>query len=112
MEEVKRLCGFNSNPGNISSHIHIKGIENLSDQDLANAINEAILEPLEEYHLPQLLTKLCIDKDSPELPELSETRIFQLLAALNLSKAFGPEKIPNWMLKFCPFQSPESSTSL
>ena len=45
-KEVKRLCGFNSNPGNVSSHIHIEGIENLSDQDLTNAINEAFLEPV------------------------------------------------------------------
>ena len=40
-KEVKRMCGFNSNLGNVSSHIRIEGIENLSDQDLANAINEA-----------------------------------------------------------------------
>ena len=98
-KEVKRLCGFNSNPGNVSSQIHIEGIENLSDQDLANAINEAFLEPLEEYRLPQPLTKLRIDEDSPELPEVLEMRIFKLLAALNPSKACGPDKIPNWMLK-------------
>ena len=46
-KEVKRLCGFNSKSGNVSSHIHIEGIENLTDQELANAINEAFLEPLE-----------------------------------------------------------------
>ena len=40
-KEVKRICGFNSNPGKDFSHNHIEGIENLSDQDLANAINEA-----------------------------------------------------------------------
>ena len=28
-----------------------RGIEDLSDQELANAINEAFLEPLEEYRL-------------------------------------------------------------
>ena len=93
-KEVKRLCSFNSNP----SHIHIEGIENLSDQDLANAINEAFLEPLEQYRLPQPLAKLCIDKALPE-PEGSETHIFMLLAALNPFKACSPDKIPNWMLK-------------
>ena len=54
---------------------------------------------LEEYRLPQPLTKLRIDEDSPEHPEVSEMRIFKLLAALNPSKACGPDKIPNWMLK-------------
>ena len=58
------MCGFNSNSGNVSSHIHIEGIENLTDQELANAINEAFLEPLEEYRLPQPLTKLRTDEDS------------------------------------------------
>ena len=94
-KEVKCLYGFNSN---FSGHIHTERIENLSDQDLANAGNEAFLEPLEEYRLPQPRTKLRIDEDTPELPEVSEMRIFKLLAALNPSKACGPEEIPNWML--------------
>ena len=46
------MCGFNSNSVKVSSHIHIELIENLSDQDLANAINEAFLESLEHYRLP------------------------------------------------------------
>ena len=67
-KEVKRLCGFNSHSGNVSSHIPIEGIENLTDQELPNAINEAFLEPLEEYRLPQPLTKLRVDEETPELP--------------------------------------------
>ena len=101
------MCGSNSNWGKTSSDIHIEGIENLTDQDLANAINEAFLGPLEEYRLPQPLTKLRIDKDTPELPEVSDMRIFKLLTALNPSKACGPDEIPNWMLKELPIpQSP------
>ena len=95
----KRLCGLNSNSGTVSSHIPIEGIENLTDQELANAINEAFLEPLEEYRMPQPLTKLRIDEDTPELPEVSDMRIFKLLTALNPSKACGPDEIPNWLLK-------------
>ena len=94
-KEVKRLCGLNSKSGNVSSHIHIVGIENLTDQELANAINEAFLEPLQEYRLPQLLTKLRIDEDTPELPEVSDMRIFKLLTSLNPFKACGPDEIPN-----------------
>ena len=85
-KDVKRLCGFNSNSGKASSDIHIEGIENLTDQELANAINEAFLEPLEEYRQPQPLTKLRIDEDTPELPEVSDMRIFKLLTGLNPSK--------------------------
>ena len=36
-KEVKRLCGFNLKSGNVSSHIHIEGIENLTNKELANA---------------------------------------------------------------------------
>ena len=100
------MCGFNSNSGNASSDIHIEGIENLTDQELANAINEAFPEPLEEYRLPQPLTKLRIDENTPELPEVSDMRIFKLLTTLNPSKACGPDEIPNWMLKELPIPQP------
>ena len=105
-KEVKRLCGFNSNSGNASSDIHIEAIENLTDQQLANAINEAFREPLEEYRPPQPLTKARIDEDTPELPEVSDMRIFKLLTTLNPSKACGPDEIPNWMLKELPIPQP------
>lgn len=36
-KEVKRLCGFNLKSGNVSSLIHIEGIENLTNKELANA---------------------------------------------------------------------------
>ena len=72
---------------------------NIGDQDLANTINEAFLEPLEKYRLPQPLIKLHIDENTPELPEVWEMRISKLLAALNPSKACGPDEIPNWMLE-------------
>jgi hypothetical protein len=98
-KEVKRLCGAHSSSGNITTHIHIDGFDDLSHQELANTINEAFLEPLEEYRLPQPLTKLPIEETTPKLPEISELRIEKLLAALNPSKACGPDKIPNWLLK-------------
>ena len=98
-KELKRLSEFHSSPGNVTSHIHVKGIKDLSYQELANAINEAFLEPLEEYCLPQLLTKFPIIEDLPEFPEVSELHILKLLTALNSSKTCGPDEIPNWLLK-------------
>ena len=100
-KKVKRLCGFKSNSGNVSERIPIEEIKNLSEQDLANAINKAFLEPvfLEEYRLPQTFTKLAIDEDTPELSDVSEMRISKMLAALNPSKACGPDEIPYWVLK-------------
>ena len=98
-KEVKRLCGAKPSADNVTSHIHIEGIEDMSYEELANVINQAFLEPLEEYRVTQPLTKLPVDEDSPELLEVSELRVMKLLASLNPSKACGPDEIPNWLLK-------------
>ena len=66
-KEVKRLCGAKPSADNVTSHIHIEGIKDMSYEELANVINQAFLEPLEEYRLTQPLTKLPVDEDSPEL---------------------------------------------
>ena len=97
-KEVKRLGGAYSRTGNVISQIQAEGIEDLNQIELANVINQAYLEPMEEYRLPQALPKLTID-DKSSIPEVTETRIQSLLEKLNPSKACGPDKIPNWMLK-------------
>ena len=79
-KEVKHLCGAKPSPGNVTSHIHIEGIEDMSYAELANVINQAFLEPLDEYRLTQPLTKFPIDEDSPELLEVSELQVMKLLA--------------------------------
>ena len=61
------------------NHIYAEGAEELSPQDLANAINEALLESMEEYRL--------------------ELRIARLLTKLNPSKVCGPDEVPNWPLR-------------
>ena len=88
-----------SNSGNVINHIHIEELEDCNNQELANIINQAFLEPLEEYRLEQPLTKFPVPTDSPKLHEVSELRIMKLLATLNPSKACGPDEIPNWLLK-------------
>ena len=97
-KEVKRLSGSQSNSGNVIYHIHIEELEDCNKQELANIINQAFLEPLEEYRLAQPLTKFPVPTDSPKLHEVSELRIMKLLATLSPSKASGPDEIPNWLL--------------
>ena len=98
-KEVKRLSGSQSNSGNVINHIHIEELEDCNNQELANIINQAFLEPLEEYRLEQPLTKFPVPTDSPKLHEVSELRIMKLLATLNPSKACGLDEIPNWLRK-------------
>ena len=47
-KEVKRLCGAQCFPGNVASQIQADGVENHSAKELADVINEAFLEPLDE----------------------------------------------------------------
>ena len=94
-KEVKRLSGSQSNSGNVINHIHIEEIEDFNNQELANIINKAFPEPLEEYRLEQPLTKFPVPTDSPKLHEISELTIMKLLATLNPSKACSPDEIPN-----------------
>ncbi|XP_068752751.1 uncharacterized protein [Montipora capricornis] len=98
-EENPKCGGAKPSADNVTSHIHIEGIEDMSYEELANVINQAFLEPLEEYRLTQWLTKHPVDEDSPELLEVSELRVMKLLASLNPSKACGPDDIPNWLPK-------------
>ena len=97
-KEVKRLGGASSRTGNVISQIQAERVEDLNQIELANVINQAFLEPMEEYRLPQALLKLTINDES-SIPEVTETRIQSLLEKLNPSKACGPDKIPNWLLK-------------
>ena len=56
-KEVKRLCGALQHSSDLISQIHAHDVQELSPNDLANAINDAFLEPLKEYRLHQPLTK-------------------------------------------------------
>ena len=88
--------------GNIfyyKSQIYAHDVQELSPNDLANAINDAFLEPLREYRLHQLLTRLSTDEISTKFPDASELRIHKLLSELNPSKASGPDDITNWLLR-------------
>ena len=98
-KEVKRLCGSHSNSSNVTNRIYIEELEDCDNQELANIINQAFLEPLEEYRLEQPLTKFLTNAASPKLREESELRVMKLMATLNPSKACGPDEIPNWLLK-------------
>ena len=51
LKEVKRLSDARAHSGALCNHIHAEGAEELSPQDLTNAINEAFLEPMEAYFL-------------------------------------------------------------
>ena len=84
-KEVKRLGGASFHTGNVISQIQAEGIEDMNQMEPANIVNQAFLEPLEEYQFPQALPKLTMD-DELSISEVTETSIQSLLEKLNPSK--------------------------
>ena len=87
------------NSSDLLSQMNIKELENLTPHELANTINKAFLEPLEEYRLPCSRNPLPLEEISPEFLEVSKERVFKLLSKLNPAKSYGPDAIPNWFLR-------------
>ena len=54
---------------------------------------------LEEYKLPAPLERVPLESDSPEILRVTEQRVQRALEVLNPSKACGPDRTPNWLLK-------------
>ena len=69
--EVKRLSGARSHSVALCNHIHAEGAEELYPQDLANVINEALLESMEENRLSRPLAQILLERDSAHLPVVS-----------------------------------------
>ena len=78
----------------IRSHLHLDGIAAHSNQDIANMINSALLEPMQDYTPLSCLPPLV---DDPELLIVSPSEVCNALLGLNPRKAGGPDGINNWL---------------
>ena len=98
-KEVKRLNGArNSSSCNLLSHLDVDELESLPLSEVADYINHALLEPLEEYRPTQDIPKLPLEKDQlPEFLVVTEEDIYTRLSHLNPANASGPDGIPNWV---------------
>ena len=66
-------------------------------QSLANKINEGFLEPQQGFEL--LSSEFCVSTQGFSVPFVSVCDVEKLLSSVNISKAGGPDNIPNWVLK-------------
>ena len=81
--------------------LNVPDFENLSLPEIANGINEALLEPLHQFQplnrepgvYPQPL------EDNPVFLEATPERVYGNLLHLNKHKASGPYGLSNWFLK-------------
>lgn len=97
-KEVKCLCGFYFNMGNVINYIYIEEFEDCDNQEFVNIINQVFFELFEEYCLEQLLIKFFIVIDL-KLCEVFELRVMKLLVILNFLKVCGLDEILNWFFK-------------
>ena len=98
-DETKRLCGLKTSHSDLASQINIQGFSELPFKEQANAINAALLKPLEEYKLPAPLERVPLESDSLEIFRVTEQRVQRALEVLNPRKACGPDRKPSWLLK-------------
>ena len=84
--------------GDLRNSINIPELNDLLPEDLANSLNCAFLEPLEEYQIDDPFVPLPLE-DAPEFLEIAERQVYQLLCKLDSTKACDPDGIPNWFLK-------------
>ena len=65
--------------------------------DIANAINNALLSPLQDYEPVSEFTETVALEESPVFLELPTLRIFNNLQHVNKFKAPAPDGLPNWV---------------
>ena len=99
-KEVKRLSGAQqSSSSNLISLLNIGELEGLSKHEVANHINCALLEPLEEYRLTEKIPRLPLEDQYPKYLVVTEYDVYKKLSHLNTAKAGGPDGVPNWILR-------------
>ena len=98
--EVKKICGSSGkNDSQLMNSLYVPAYENKSQEEIANAINSAFLEPLQGYtQIDAQSTCLPVNEDS-EFLVVSSQRVHNCLSQLNIHKAPGPDSLPNWIFK-------------
>ena len=97
-KKVKMIAGLAPNNGgdDISSQLHLDGIADSSNQDIANLINTALLEPMQAY---SLLAYLPTARVNSEILTVNSAEVCNALLSLNPRKTGGPDGINNWLLR-------------
>ena len=83
-------------PDLLRSPLHLERIAAHSNQDIANMINSALLEPMQDYTPLSCLPPLA---DDSELLIVSPSEVCNALLGLIPRKAGGPHGINNWLLR-------------
>ena len=95
---VKKISGMDTiTKLEPSSNLHVDDLDNLSDLQIANKINDNFLELLQAFQ-PLQFTDLGNDSTSNSLT-VTELEVWKCLSSLNPWKSSGPDDFPSWVLK-------------
>ncbi|XP_028417134.1 uncharacterized protein LOC114541408 [Dendronephthya gigantea] len=95
--EIKLLCG-SSEKHNPDFRSSLTTNLNCNDYELANKINEAFISVMADYD--PLTNDVCVLKEDDDEPiQVTEMLVAKTLRELSATKANGPDKLPNWVLK-------------
>ncbi len=94
--EVKRLCGLPSGSGNNNMFSNL-GQDTQNPDALANMINNAFLDPMQNYPPLDEHILSILENDAPLV--VSEEDVWTCLHRIKPGKASGPDNLPNWILQ-------------
>ena len=83
---------------NLLDDLFVPDFDDISYQEIANAINSALLEPLKAFEILDQSTVELDQEDNGEVLKVSVVCVCHLLRNLNKYKYPSPGNIPNWLL--------------
>ena len=94
--EMKKLSGSSKKScSNLLDDLSVPDFDDMSHQEIANAINSAFLEPLQAFEILDQSSVELDQEDNGEVLEVSVVRVCHFLRRLNKYKSPGPDNIPN-----------------
>ena len=71
----------------------------MSKREVADHINCALLEPLEEYCSIEKIPRPPLEDQSPKYLVVTKYDVYKKLSHLNAAEAGGPDGVSNWILR-------------
>ena len=100
-KEINKLSGAKKQNSNLVKSLNVPHYQNMTPEEIANAINNALLEPMQSYQPLDNTSNvyLPLEEIDPEFLEVSADRVHKHLMHLNKHKAAGPDGLANWCLR-------------
>ena len=101
-KEINKLSGAKKKSSNLINSLNVPDFAEKSPKEIANAINNALLEPMLSYEALDNSSEdlyLPLEDIDPEFLQVSTAQVHKNLMHLNKHKAAGPDGLANWCLR-------------